>query len=358
MSISTTCGTVLVVRMLHSSLGPLRFQVSRRIIERPETCYHLNSYFWVAVTESYHPEKMIIITISRIRTGFMWVYPSRVMQLDREMVNCHVLISVSFQVSHSLTLFLFLSIISPLSVTFHNFLPATSDPAPFVVLLSIFAARIAFHLLFHFHSLPSLRRWYSHAPFISHTRSFLPLKRTCPSRQSQYITSARPVPVAMAPLTFITTLASLLALSTSVSAQSGTGTGTGLPIASLTLGAPYPLSNTTTPYGPTGTGTGISIATLSVPAIKPVSVPAGPIQSGTSCPAPSTVTTTTQVIVTVTETVAAPTTQPSASYPIPGTTGLPIGTGTGSGYAVATGYAKRMEMRGLKQERKRGARFW
>lgn len=140
----------------------------------------------------------------------------------------------------------------------------------------------------------------------------------------------------MAPLTLLTTLASILALSASATAQTGTGTGTGLPFSSATMGAPYPISNATLPTGPS-------------------SLSGSPIQSGTTCPVPTTVTTTTQVTVTVTVPAS------SAPYPIPGSSGLPVGTGTGTGYATATGYAKRMEMRGLKQERKvrkPAARFW
>ncbi|KAL9137879.1 MAG: hypothetical protein Q9175_000906 [Cornicularia normoerica] len=178
----------------------------------------------------------------------------------------------------------------------------------------------------------------------------------------------------MAPFALITTLATILAFSMSVSAQSGTGTG--LPIASTALGAPYPLSNTTLPYGPTGTGSGISLPTgygspprlsSNVLGTSPSGLPGNPIQSGASCPVPTTVTTTTQVTVTVTipaSSAAAPTTPASVPYPIPGSIGSPMGTGTGyrtgtgAEYAMATGYAKRMEMRGLKQERKQGARFW
>ncbi|CAF9934979.1 hypothetical protein IMSHALPRED_010061 [Imshaugia aleurites] len=169
----------------------------------------------------------------------------------------------------------------------------------------------------------------------------------------------------MAPFTILTTLASILALSTSVTAQSGTGTG--LPIASATLGAPYPLSNGTLPYGSTGTRTGISIPTGPIPSsVLPSILPGTSGLPGASCPVPSTVTATTSVTVTVTVTAssaAAPTIPASVPYPIPGSSGVPIGTGTGtgSGYAVATGYAKRMEMRGLTQERrerKRGSRFW
>lgn len=185
----------------------------------------------------------------------------------------------------------------------------------------------------------------------------------------------------MAPFAALTTLASILALSTFVSAQSGTGTG--VPIASATLGAPYPLSNGTLLYGPngTGTGTGISLPTgpgslpalpSNIPGTSLGGLPGSPIGSGASCPVPTTVTTTTQVTVTVTvpaSSAAAPTTPASAPYPISGGSGSPIGTGTGTGYgtgtgtgyAVATGFAKRMEMRGLKQERKerkRGLRFW
>ena len=148
----------------------------------------------------------------------------------------------------------------------------------------------------------------------------------------------------MAPLTVLTTLASILALSASATAQTGTGTGTGLPFSSATVGAPYPISNATLPYGPTG----------------PSSLPGSPIQSGTTCPVPTTVTTTTQVTVTVTL-PASSAAAPTAPYPISGSSGLPMGTGTGTGYATPTGFAKRMEMKGLKQERKvrkRGARFW
>ncbi|KAF6228371.1 hypothetical protein HO133_008101 [Letharia lupina] len=184
----------------------------------------------------------------------------------------------------------------------------------------------------------------------------------------------------MAPFTVFTALAGILALSTSVSAQTGTGTGTGLPIASATLGAPYPLSNATLPAGPAGTGIGLptglgspSALPFSLPGTSPSGLPGSPIESGASCPVPITVTTTNQVTVTVTvipSSAAAPTTPASVPYPIPGSSGLLVGTGivtrygtgtgtgTGTGYAMATGYSKRMEMRGLKQERrewKRGA---
>ena len=119
--------------------------------------------------------------------------------------------------------------------------------------------------------------------------------------------------IAMTPFILLTTLlASILAL---VTAQSGTGT-TGLPFPSPTGGAPYPYPNGTFPVGPTATA---SAPSFLVPrAIVPRSAP----------------------------------------YP---STGLP-GTGTGTGFAMPTGYPKRMEMRGLKrargEEKKRAARWW
>ena len=64
------------------------------------------------------------MTRSRIQTGFMWVYPSRVRPLDREMVNCHVLISVCISYSLAFSVY-YKSFV--LLVTFRNFLPATSD---------------------------------------------------------------------------------------------------------------------------------------------------------------------------------------------------------------------------------------
>ena len=146
----------------------------------------------------------------------------------------------------------------------------------------------------------------------------------------------------MAPFSVMTTLASILALSTSVAAY--TGSASGLPIASVTVGAPYPISNGTHPHGPTGFPTGTSPFTLPTP----------------SCPVPTTVTSTESITVTVTVT---PTTSVTVPYPISGSTGLPVGpTGTGTGtYPFPTGFAKRMEMRGLKQvnkEKRRGMRFW
>ena len=116
----------------------------------------------------------------------------------------------------------------------------------------------------------------------------------------------------MAPFVLLITLASILAL---VTAQSGTGTGTGFPFPTGT-GGPYPLPNATFPIGPTATAY-----------IAPRGL------------------------------------EPRAPYPIPFSTGLP-GTGTGTGFALPTGYPKRMEMRGLKRvrgennEKKRAARWW
>lgn len=122
----------------------------------------------------------------------------------------------------------------------------------------------------------------------------------------------------MAPFVLFITLATILAL---VTAQSGTGTGTGFPFPSGTLGARYPLPNATFPVGPTATASSIFIAPRGL--------------------------------------------EPRAPYPIAGSTGLP-GTGTGTGFALPTGYPKRMEMRGLKRVRgennegkkKRAARWW
>ncbi|MCJ1454615.1 hypothetical protein MMC28_004968 [Mycoblastus sanguinarius] len=148
----------------------------------------------------------------------------------------------------------------------------------------------------------------------------------------------------------LTSLAAALAFSTSVIAQ--TGTISGAPYPSVPSGAPFPLSNGTGVY-PYSTGG----------------------YSGGSCVPQATVTSTYAVTVTVTATPSgagnAGTSAPAGPpYSVPGGGSGPIGTGIGTGYGTGTGsvypfptggvYQKRMEMRGLEQQKKEKKRghFW